>query len=493
MKKITPILMALSVLFLLNSCATDRDDEIRPLSELEIENFIYSGMQLYYLYKPQIPELANDYFDTQTELNDFLDGFNSPESLFYDGLVADVDRFSFITDDYRDLENSFAGISKTSGIDYGLALDPADPAFAFAYVRYVLTNTSASENGVLRGMLFNSINGERLTTVANANGTYSLSARSRELLALESFTIQTGTFDTNDVFQLSGNSYDLVQEEYTENPVFIAKTLELEGKKIGYLMYNAYRRNFDQELNAAFAQFQADGIEDLVLDLRYNGGGSVETAIDLTSMITGQFNGQIVTQQQWNPEIQAAFEAEDPESLIDRFDNTISNGNAINSLNLNRLYVIGTGSTASASELTIIGLDPYIDVQTVGTTTVGKFQASITLYDSDNFRKNDESLNLNHFYAIQPLVYTYSNANDVVGPPSGITPDFELSEDLSNLGTLGDPEEPLLNLALNQILGKSASTKNYSRGTVFEVIGERENHTLDYQRMYIEELPNNFD
>ncbi|RXG30804.1 S41 family peptidase [Leeuwenhoekiella marinoflava] len=488
MKKITPILMTLCALFLLNSCATDRDDEIRPLSELEIKNFIYSGMQLYYLYKPQIPELANAFFETQTEFNTFLNGFESPESLFYNGLVADVDRFSFITDDYLDLENSFAGISKTSGIDYGVALDPGDPNFAFAFVRYVLPNTSASESGVLRGMLFNTINGERLTTTTNANGSYSLSARSRELLASDSFTIQTGIFDANDDFQPSGTSYALIQEEYTENPVFIAKTLDIEGKKIGYLMYNAYRRNFDQELNAAFAQFQTDGIEDLVLDLRYNGGGSVETAIDLTSMITGQFDGQIVTQQQWNPEIQAAFEAEDPESLIDRFDSSISNGNAINSLNLNRLYVIGTGSTASASELTIIGLDPYIDVQTIGTTTVGKFQASITLYDSDSFGKNDESLNLSHRYAIQPLVYTYSNAADLIGPPAGISPDFELAENISNLGTLGDPDEPLLSLALDQILRRSTAARKRAV-TPFEIIGERQNQSPFYQRMYIEEFP----
>ena len=271
--------------------------------------------------------------------------------------------------------------------------------------------------------------------------------------------------------------------------MFIAKTLDIDGSKIGYLMYNAYRRNFDSDLNAAFAQFQSNGVTDLVLDLRYNGGGSVETAIDLTSMITGQFNGEIITQQQWNPEIQAAFEADDPESLIDRFDNTISDGSAINSLNLSRLFVIGTGSTASASELTIIGLQPYIDVQTVGTTTVGKFQASITLYDSETFRRNDETLNPRHFYAIQPLIYTYANANGVVGPPAGITPDFELREDISNLGTLGEADEPLLSLALDQILGRSYASKNKS-GTVFETFGERKNQTATYQRMYIEALPN---
>ena len=488
MKKIT-LSLTLLTLLILASCSKDRDDELAPLAELEIENFIYNGMQLYYLYKPEIPQLGNTFFESTADLNVYLSGFAGPEDLFYNGLVADVDRFSFLSDDYRDLENSFAGVTKTSGIDYGLALDRNDPNFAFAYVRYVMPNTSASQNGVTRGMLFNTINAERLTTTANGDGTYSLSARSRELLNLDSYPIAFAEFDSNEDLQPSGVSIDLVQEEYTENPVFIAKTLDIDGSKIGYLMYNAYRRNFDSDLNAAFAQFQADGVTDLVLDLRYNGGGSVETAIDLTSMITGQFNGEIITQQQWNPEIQAAFEADDPESLIDRFDNTISDGSAINSLNLSRLFVIGTGSTASASELTIIGLQPYIDVQTVGTTTVGKFQASITLYDSETFRRNDETLNPRHFYAIQPLVYTYANANGVVGPPAGITPDFELREDISNLGTLGEADEPLLSLALDQILGRSYASKNKS-GTVFETFGERKNQTASYQRMYIEALPN---
>jgi len=488
MKKISLSLLILVLSVLCLSCSTDRDDELGPVSFLEIKNFIYDGMQLYYLYKPDVPELANDFFESREERNDFLNSFDTPENFFYNGLVAPVDRFSFITDDYRELERSFAGISKTSGIEYGLSLDRNDPNFAFAWVRYVLPDTPASEAGVERGMLFNSINGERLTTTANADGTYSLSARSRELLNLDTFNIDLVEFDANDDLQPTGESIALTQVEYTENPVFIAKTLTVNNRKIGYLMYNAYRRNFDVELNNAFAQFKSDGIEDLVLDLRYNGGGSVETAIDLTSMITGQFNGQVITKQRWNPEIQAFLESDDPNSLIDRFDNTISNGNAINSLNLTRLFVIGTSSTASASELTIIGLDPYIDVKTVGTTTVGKFQASITLYDSDNFNRNDESLNPRHFYAIQPLVYTYENAEGVVGPPSGIIPDFELRENLADLGVLGDENEPLLSLALDQILGRSPNGKTRS-GIKFESFISVKNQSVDFQRMYIDELP----
>ncbi|MCC4213114.1 S41 family peptidase [Leeuwenhoekiella parthenopeia] len=488
MKKIASSLLILFFALFSLSCSTDRDDELGPVSFLEIKNFIYDGMQLYYLYKPEVPELANDFFESREDRNDFLNSFDTPENFFYNGLVTPGDRFSFITDDYRELERSFAGISKTSGIEYGLSLDRNDPNFAFAWVRYVLPDTPASAAGVERGMLFNSVNGERLTTTANADGTYSLSAGSRELLNLDVFSIDLAEFDTNDDLQPTGASIDLTQVEYTENPVYIAKTLTINNRKIGYLMYNAYRRNFDVQLNNAFAQFKADGIEDLVLDLRYNGGGSVETAIDLTSMITGQFNGQVITKQRWNPEVQAVFEAGNPENLLDRFDNSISNKDAINSLNLTRLFVITTGSTASASELTIIGLKPYIEVKTIGTTTVGKFEASITLYDSDNFSRNDDSLNPRHFYAIQPLVYTYENSAGTVGPPTGIIPDFELRENLTNLGVLGDENEPLLSLALDQILGRSPSGKSRS-GMKFEHFTAVENQSPDFQRMYIDNLP----
>ena len=224
------------------------------------------------------------------------------------------------------------------------------------------------------------------------------------------------------------------------------------------------------------------------MGLRYNGGGSVESAVDLTAMITGQFNGEIITKQQWNPELQAAFESNDPEDLLDRFNSTIRTGESINSLNLSRLFIIGTGSTASASELTIIGLKPYIDVKTIGTTTVGKFQASTTLYDSENFGR--QNVNPNHFYAIQPLIYTYANASGTVGPATGIVPDFEIAETPSKLGILGDPNEPLLKVAIDQILGRSSATKSFKLEDPMEVVGESKMFTPNFQRMYVLDLPN---
>lgn len=479
MKKTTlPLILFCCALFTI-SCSEDRDD-VQIVSNLEIKNFIYSAMNIYYLYKPDVPVLANDFFNDQSDLNSYLDPFNTPEDLFED-LLSGQDRFSFITDDYRELEDRFAGVSKDNGLEYRLVRVAPGSNDIVGYVRYIIPNSNAATKGIKRGDAFTKVNGTSLTLTNYI-----------DLLALDTYTLTLADI-TNDGTTTSiienGRSVTLTKEEgLIENPILIAKTLTIDGSKIGYLLYNAYTADFDDELNDTFAQFKADGISDLVLDLRYNGGGSVESAVDLTSMITGQFNGEIITKQQWNPELQAAFESNDPEDLLDRFNSTIRTGESINSLNLSRLFVIGTGSTASASELTIIGLKPYIEIKTIGTTTVGKFQASTTLYDSENFGR--QNVNPNHFYAIQPLIYTYANANGTVGPATGIVPDFEIAETPSNLGILGDPNEPLLKVAIDQILGRSSATKSSKLENSMEVVGESKMFTPNFQRMYVLDLPN---
>src|SRR5690606_36795644 len=118
-------------------------------------------------------------------------------------------------------------------------------------------------------------------------------------------------------------------------------------------------------LNNAFETFKTEGINDLILDLHYNSGGSIKSAIDLSSMITGQFTGQVFSTEVWSPELQAIFQQNAPESLINRFSSSIRTGAAINSLNLKRVYILSKRSTAAASELVINGFDPYIEVISV--------------------------------------------------------------------------------------------------------------------------------
>lgn len=471
--KILRIIWVLVPLVLLG-CHDDMDDILRPADNLEINKFIWRGMNHIYLYKEDIPQLADDYFASPGELHDFLDNYPDPEDLFYDALVSPQDRFSFLVEDYVELEKSFSGISLSPGMDYGLAR-LANSKSVIGYVRYVLPNTSADRAGIKRGDIFYRVDGEDLT-LENYRALLD-----RELLKLDLAEIQG-----NQVVP-TGVMVSLKQEEYTENPIHLTKVFDLPSAKVGYLMYNSFTHNFDPQLNEVFADFKSQGITDLILDLRYNGGGSVETAVDLSSMITGQFEGEVFARQQWNKDYQEYFEANDPEGLIDRFNSKIHTGEAINSLNLSRLYVLTTASTASASELVINGLSPYIDIIQVGTSTTGKFQASVTLYDSPDFGRRNASVN--HKYAIQPLIYKSMNSEGKTDYLEGLPPTIPLQENIADLGILGDPGEALLGAALNHIQGKAMLMRfSTSSPTAAELIDESGSKKILYQQMYLSAL-----
>ncbi len=471
---------ALLLLFgnVLTGCFDDNDDVQQVSNTLDINDFIYKGMNTFYLYKSEVADLANNRFANDQEFTQFLQGFTTPEEIFgglktkrevtIDARQIPVDAFSFLVDDYVALEQAFDGITRNNGMEFGLVGYENDPNNVFGYVRYILPGTDAEAKGLKRGDIFNTVNGTQITR-----------SNFRELLAPDTYSIGLATLDGDNITPL-GTSISLTKVQYTENPVFIAKTIDVGGSPVGYLMYNAFTADFDTQLNAAFGQFIADGVTDLVLDLRYNGGGSVVSAIDLSSMITGQFNGDIFTTEEWNTDRQDQF------GSINRFDNQVRTEEAINSLNLTRVYILTTRSSASASELVINGLDPYINVIQVGSTTRGKFQASITLYDSDNFGRRDADPG--HTYAVQPLVLKSINSVGVTDYFAGFTPEIEITENFSNvggnsnLGILGDENEPLLKAALDNILG-TRSSKSY-HNIQLESIGNSNMFDLNYERMY---------
>lgn len=435
----------LGFLFVVSCTNSDDDPIVDPPQNVElreIHDFIWRGMNLWYLWQADVANLDDDRFSTNDEYKNFLAAQDDEEE-FFESLIyrrATVDKWSWIVDDYIALENQFAGISKSNGVDFGLSLYSSGSSEVFGYVRYILPNSDASDKDIKRGDLFTHVDGQQLTVdnyrelLFGENDTYKLS-----LAKIEGNTISG-----------NGRSVELTKFEYTENPVFIAKTIEMEGRKIGYLMYNAFTRNFDDQLNEAFLQFKNDGITDLVIDFRYNPGGSVSTAVAMGSMITGQFNGQVFSREQWNAKLQAEITNTNPKLLTNKFGSEMANGKTINSLNLNEVYFIVTDASASASELVINSLSPYINVNLVGERTSGKYTASITLYDSKKFNRN--GVNKNHTYAIQPVVLESTNklGESVI---NGIEPNILYNELISNMGVLGNTNEPMLKKTLEAILG----------------------------------------
>lgn len=437
MKKSFLLLLCVGFLF---SCT--KDDEYKVPREIEVQDFVWKGLNLYYLWKDDVPNLTDDRFDSQEQLNNFLKGYPNPTDLFNSLLYqkGTIDRFSVIYSDYTALEQILTGTNKNNGVDYGLFRKTSGSDEVIGWVRYILPNSDASNKDIERGDLFYAVNGTPLTL-----------QNYQSLLASESYTLNLADYDDG-YFTPNGQSVSLTKYEYSENPVYYSNVYEVNSHKIGYLVYNGFYGSYDVQLNNVFGNFQSQGITDLVLDLRYNSGGLVTSAAHLASMITGQFTNDIFAKQQWNSTIQDYYTSNGKEEeLINRFTNKLSGGEQINHLNLNRVYILTTSSTASASELVINGLEPYLDVIQIGGTTTGKNVGSVTLYDSPNY--SNKNKNPRHKYAMQPLVLKIVNSTGFGDYQQGLTPDITVSENLANMKAIGDASELFLATAISEITG----------------------------------------
>lgn len=468
----TTILLFLAV-FCFQACQ-DQDDVATPRN-LQVQDFVWKGLNQYYLWQGDVPNLADNRFANQAQLNSFLKDYSDAETLFNSLRVdASIDRFSWIVDDYTVLEQELQGTSKNNGIDFKLSPKSKGSNDLIGFVRYVLPNSSAAKEGVKRGDLFYAINGSQI----NYNNY-------RNLLEPDTYTINLADYNGTS-FVSNGKSFTLTKSVLDENPIYINKVINDRGHNIGYLMYNGFYGNYDEQLNAVFGSFKTQGVTDLVLDLRYNGGGSVQTATRLASMITGLSTDKIFSKEKWNDKINKYFESEDPQSLNNKFVDKF-NGVAVNSLGLNRIYILTTKSTASASELIVNGLKPYIDVVQIGDVTVGKNVGSVTLYDSPTFGKTNR--NPNHKYAMQPIVLKIVNSVGFGDFTNGLVPTYNVPEYIDALGVLGDEKEPLLSFAISKITG--GDTKRIQRKEGKELDYFTDSKAIDGIRnqMYLDKAP----
>ena len=423
----------LVLLFFIPLGCSDMDDNAVP-SSLQVKDFVWKGLNLYYLWQADVPNLADNRFANQSELNEFLTTYSTPEDLFNALRVPNtIDKYSVIFNDYSVLEGLLSGNTLNNGMDYGLRYKTGSTTDIYGWVRYIIPNSDASTKAIYRGNIFFAINGTPLT-IDNY----------KTLLANNTYTVNFADYDGGAITP-NGQSVSLTKTNLAENPILLSTVINQGTHNIGYLMYNGFYSSYDGQLNTVFGSFQSQNVTDLVIDLRYNSGGSINTATKLASMITGQFTGQVFAKQQWNAKAQSYYLSNNPGSLENKFMG------GLNSLQLNKVYILTSKSSASASELLINCLKPFINVVQIGDVTTGKNVGSITLYDSPNFGKSN--VNPSHKYAMQPIVLKIVNKDNFGDYTSGISPTTLFQEDASSLGVLGNNDEPLLNIAINQITG----------------------------------------
>tara|TARA_R110002051_G_scaffold56046_5_gene103884 strand:- start:2162 stop:3631 length:1470 start_codon:yes stop_codon:yes gene_type:complete len=475
MKKIL-VLLFIAVIY---SCSKDEDlsltNTVDPdgSADVEVQDFMWKAMNFWYFWQENVDDLADDKWEnTETgraAYTAFLDSEDNPSDFFKNKLQYIEDRFSFFNEDYRELTNSLAGISKSNGLEFGLVRFQ-DSEELFGFVRYIVPNSNASDVDIQRGDLFTGVDGQTLslsnyeTLLFGENDTYTLN--------MADFI--NGSVVPNEI------EITLTKEEaLAENPVLISKSFEIAGENIGYIMYNQFTNEYDDDLYTAVEALKTAGITNLVMDLRYNPGGSVNTTRLLASMIYGTNTTDVFLRKRYNNKLQEQFS----DSQLEVYFADKVNGKTINSLGFSKLYVLTSSSSASASELLINSLEPYLDVIQIGDVTRGKNEFSTTLVDDrDNSYLYTPSrvnkINPNNLWAIQPLIGRNENAEGFSDFTSGLQPDIPLKEDYGNLGILGDLNEPLLAKAIEAITGQTGKRDFTVRYPINIISSSKENSLM---------------
>jgi hypothetical protein len=468
MKSFAKILLFLLISFTLYNC--NKEDEI-PV-DVEINDFVWKAMNAYYLYQDQIPDLSDRRFNNQPQLNEYLRGFPLPNDLFT-SLLFDrpaTDNKSTLVDDFNLINTPNIRTSFTNGVEFGIIAEPGSTTNVLGYVQYILPNSDAATKSILRGDYFYGVDDTQLTrdnfrTLLETNNDYTLNMATFDGIKVEEDSIIVSSVKVPKKVILSKSGF-------THPPVSLAKNMVAGTNNIGYLLYNNdFSNNYINELNTSFLQFKNQGVNQLVLDLRYNvGGGSfVENINQIASMITGQFNDQTFIKERWNSKAQPWFELNQPDSLITKFSNKISSSTTTNSLELTDVYIILNGSSSSI-ELLINSLRSYINVHIINSSdTNGNNKGSITLYNSIDYDSIGKSSN--HTVAVQPIVLDFLN-NDDQTYPDGFTPEMRIcsQEDILNLGVLGETSDPILNQVINLINGTPPTPPGICNPNNFEFL-----------------------
>ena len=395
----------------------------------KINGFIKEVMTDVYIWYDKIPAIDIRY--------------ETDPKAYFDKILYSEDKWSYITDDITAFEGSLQGVEKTYGysLAFGRFVDGTGTPTGnyFAIVEYVYPNTPASQAGFTRGDLIVRLNGGNITA-----------ENYRDLLSGTSISVTKGILTSQGI--ASGATIPLIAEELHLDPVFMYKIIETGGHKIGYLVYLQFITSYNStSLNLAMQYFKVNQITDLVLDLRYNPGGFTSAAQYLTSSVAPQSvvdNSSTLVTYQWNDKYQAYWVSNNRQDQLGvNFDPTVPV-----KLDLGKVHILTGNGTASASELTICGLEPYMDVITVGETTYGKYTASFTIKPEDVYSSEAEYKDFKN-WGIQPIVIRYANSQGITNFKDGFVPDFSVNDELLPALPLGELTEPLLKKAVEDITG----------------------------------------
>lgn len=402
------VLLFLIIVLFITSCQSEDsyltieqdNDELGMSYNYNQNKWIYQQMNEHYFWYKDIPD-------------SLLLDFNITPNSFFKSLLSKSDRFSWC-----ELNRNY------TGEDLGFHFQAYEIHGSIVNRVLYVSSFSLIEQGLKRGDYF----------------------------IMKSDHIEVGYFDNGNF--ISTNNININNK--VNRGRNLAPTISLDSiytindKRIGYFIYDQFDSSTDVAQIAI--KLKNKGIDELILDLRYNPGGYVSTSNYLASLLVkSEHLGKLFQIQKFNDKLTN----ERINNGKKEYDFVYLNKGSVTSnrnLNLKRLIVLTTKNTASASESLIIGLRPYMDVVTIGTTSCGKDVGSYTIADN------------RYKYQLQPITFRYYNALNDSTPTTGIIPDIEVADDLNH--ERGDTNEALLKTAINYLIGNN-SVENNTRSLQF--------------------------
>jgi hypothetical protein len=333
------------------------------------------------------------------------------------------DRYHYVFDTERYRQLSEAGVSPSYGIELAVLRSSTPRNMRIAFVE---PNSPAGRAGLPRGARLVEADG---VDVVRATGTENVNVINRAISPQAAGESHTLVFEVGGVRQAP---LQLTAEQVRRTPVQFVKSIDTNSGRVGYLLFNDHITTSEAQLINAVTQLRNEGVQDLVLDMRYNGGGQLNIASRLAYMVSGPAatNGKVFEQLVFNDK--NPFRLTPAQTLLP-FYGTSRNGAALPRLGLSRVTVLVGPDTCSASESVINGLrGADVSVNLVGGTTCGK---PYGFSPQDNCGTS--------YFAIQ---FQGVNAKNFGDYGDGFRPDCAVADDFAH--PLGDPAEARLAAAL---------------------------------------------